>query len=118
MPHLSLSNGFAEQIIGSVGAEKRHVNLSWQMGFLISYPAWELFRLRNLKLERIATMKPSTVPSSREELNALPEYNGPDAENVYSERDLLDIILTDDKNQEWWLLRRPNGSYCKAKVED
>ena len=63
-------------------------------------------------------MKPSTVPSSREELNALLEYNGPDAENVYSERDLLDIILTDDKNQEWWLLQCPDGSYCKAKVDE
>lgn len=63
-------------------------------------------------------MKPPATPSSRGELEALPECGGKDAERVYEGDEKVAVTWTDVLGNIWWLAQRPNGSYCKATVDD
>ena len=57
------------------------------------------------------------VPTKPEELDALPEYEGPDATSAYSFDD-LSIFWTDAVGRKWWLAKRPDGSFCKMPMRE
>ena len=57
-----------------------------------------------------------TIPTKPEELDILPEYNGPDAIHIYSSEDQL-VFWTDPAGDHWWLVQRPNGSFAKLSMD-
>ena len=57
------------------------------------------------------------APTAPEELDALPKYKGADAELVYSKSGVAKMFK-DANGNGWWLLKRPDGTYCKAKVDE
>ena len=57
------------------------------------------------------------VPTKPEELDALPEYEGPDAEGVYSFDDQA-VFWTDAAGRKWWLAKRPAGTFCKMPMSE
>ena len=63
-------------------------------------------------------MKPPNAPTTREALNALPEYSGKDADHVYEGDEKVAVTWIDAKGNMWWLAQRPDGSYCKVAMDD
>lgn len=55
------------------------------------------------------------VPTKPEELNALPQYDGTDVEAIYSDNELA-IFWCDPEVHRWWLVERPDGSFCKSQM--
>ena len=57
------------------------------------------------------------VPTKPEELDALPEYEGADAIGVYSFDDQA-VFWTDAAGRNWWLAKRPAGTFCKMPMRE
>ena len=59
----------------------------------------------------------TTTPTKPEELDVLPEYEGSDAEGVYSFDDQA-VFWTDACGRKWWLVKRPDGSFSKMPMRE
>lgn len=57
------------------------------------------------------------MPLTPEALEALPEYKAPDPQSAYSQS-LMKKMFKDANGIAWWLIQYPDGTYCKAEVDD
>ena len=65
----------------------------------------------------VRMIKSVPIPTKLNELDGLTEYDGLDAAPVYSD-DELAVFWSDANGNKWWLVQRPDGSFCKIPMID